>query len=294
MRYLEWSAFMAEIRDLLSLKGLVTEKPSADSTENFDYHLVRLALAPIRAVARAYFRAEVLGIEQVPEGRAMIVGNHNAGITFLEPFMMGAEWYRHHGEEEPLYFLAHDAMVSIPLLRNVLLKFGCIRASMENSKKLFEEGHKLVVFPGGNHEAFRKFSERHTIDFGGHKGFARLAVETDVPVVPMLFIGGHETFFVLHRGERLGKLVHSEKILRSKSFPIAIALPWGVMVGPFFHFPLPAKSTIEFGEPFRPSEVTRRNAGTDSKVEAVYDETTHRLQAMMDRQAARRRLPVIG
>ncbi|MHB8896483.1 MAG: 1-acyl-sn-glycerol-3-phosphate acyltransferase [Candidatus Geothermincolia bacterium] len=285
---------MAEIADLAALEELVTENPSADSTDNFDYHLVRLALAPVRAIARLYFRAEVEGIERVPEGKAMIVGNHNAGITFLEPFMMGAEWYRHHGEDEPLYVLAHDAMVSIPLLRNVLLKFGCVRASMENSRKLFDEGRKLVVFPGGNHEAFRKYTERHQIEFAGHKGFARLAVETDVPIVPMLFIGGHETFFVLTRGERLGRLLHSEKILRSKSFPIAIALPWGLMVGPFFHFPLPAKSTIEFGEPFLPSEVVRRNAKREKKVEAVYDETVGRLQDMMDRQAAKRRFPVIG
>lgn len=285
---------MSHSEDLASLKELVTTNPSADSTDNFDYHLVRLALAPVRVIAKAYFRADVEGIERVPEGKAMIVGNHNAGITFLEPFIMGAEWYRHHGEDEPLYFLAHDAMVSIPLLRNMLLKFGCVRASEENSRKLFDEGRKLVVFPGGNHEAFRKYSERYKIDFAGHKGFARLALDTDVPIVPMVFVGGHETFFVLARGERLGKIFHSDKILRSKSFPIALALPWGLMVGPFFHFPLPAKSTIAFGEPFKPSEVVRRNAGRDKKIEAVYCETVGRLQAMMDEQAARRRLPVIG
>lgn len=272
----------------------MTENLDADSTDNFDYHLVRLALSPVHAIARSYFRAEVQGMEKVPGGRAMIVGNHNAGIVFLEPFMMGAEWYRQRGEDDPLYFLTHDAMVSIPVLRNMLLRFGCVRASVENSRRLFEEGHKLVVFPGGNHEAFRKYSDRHSIDFGGHKGFARLAVETDVPVVPMLFIGGHETFFVLHRGERLGRLLRSERILRSRSFPVAIALPWGVMVGPFFHFPLPAKSTIEFGEPFTPSGVTRRNASRDRKVDAVYTETVQRLQDMMDRQAAMRRFPVIG
>jgi len=285
---------MVDSEELASLAEVVTGNPSADSTDNFDYRLVRLALEPVRSIARKYFRADVQGIERVPEGRAMIVGNHNAGITFLEPFMMGAEWYRHHGEDEPLYFLAHDAMVGIPVLRNMLLKFGCVRASMDNSKKLFEEGRKLVVFPGGNHEAFRKYADRYHIDFGGHKGFARLAVETDVPIVPMVFIGGHETFFVLTRGERLGRLFRSEQILRSRSFPIALALPWGVMVGPFFHFPLPAKSTIEFGKPFKPSEIMRRNAAKEKRVDAVYDETVRRLQSMMDVQAARRRFPVIG
>lgn len=286
---------MAEITDLASLTELGIENHyDADSTENFDYRLVRLALKPVRLIAKSYFRADVQGIDSVPDGRAMIVGNHNAGITFLEPLFMGAEWYRHHGEDEPLFFLTHDTMVSIPLFRNVILKLGSVRASMDNSVKLFEEGRKLVVFPGGNHEAFRKYTDRHKIDFGGHKGFAKLAVETDVPIVPMVFVGGHETFFVLTRGETLGRIFHSEKILRSKAFPISIALPWGVMVGPFFHFPLPAKSTIEFGEPFMPSEVVRRNAKKDRKVQAVYDHTVNTMQAMMDRQAARRKCPVIG
>jgi 1-acyl-sn-glycerol-3-phosphate acyltransferase len=265
-----------------------------DSPDNFDYRLVRLALAPVRAIARSYFRAKVLGIEKVPEGRAMIVGNHNSGITFLEPFMMGAEWYRQRGENDPLYFLAHDAMVSIPLLRTMLLKFGCVRASMENSLKVFEEGGKLVVYPGGNYEAFRKYSERNTVDFGGHRGFARLAVRSDVPVVPMLSIGGHETFFVLTRGERLARMLHTDKLLRSRAFPVSIALPWGISLGPVFHFPLPARCTVEFGEPFKPSGVTEEGADEEQKVDIVYGETMERIQRMMDERASRRRFPVLG
>ena len=130
-----------------ALKEVFTEHLDADSVDNFDYRLVRLALPAVRAIARKYFRAEVEGIERVPKGKAMIVGNHNAGITFLEPFMMGEVWYEQKGDSDPLLFLAHDAMVGLPLLGNVLLKFGCVRASMENSKKIFAEGRKLVVFP---------------------------------------------------------------------------------------------------------------------------------------------------
>lgn len=277
-----------------AIREVIGERLDADSVGNFDYRLVRLALPPVSAISKLYFRAEVLDIEKVPEGPAMIVGNHNAGITFLEPFMMGAVWYRLKGEEDPLYFLAHDAMVGLPVLGNVLLKFGCVRASMDNSKKIFAAGRKLVVYPGGNYEAFRKYSKRNTVDFGGHKGFARLAVEAGVPVVPMLSIGGHETFFVLYRGERLAKLTRADRVLRSRSFPIAIALPWGLMFGPVFHFPLPAKCVVQFGDPFTPSEVFRGKAGVSRKVDSVYDETILRIQKMMDDRAADRRCPVIG
>lgn len=285
---------MTSTDDIGALREVVAERLDADSVGNFDYRLVRVCLSPVRAIARKYFRADVEGIDRVPEGKAMIVGNHNAGITFLEPFMMGEVWYEHKGDSDPLYFLAHDAMVGIPVLGNALMKFGCVRASMENSKKIFAEDRKLVVFPGGNHEAFRKYSERNRVDFGGHKGFARLAVEAKVPIVPMMSIGGHETFFVLWRGERMAKITHADRILRSRSFPLAIALPWGVMIGPWFHFPLPAKSTIEFGEPFEVSDIVARNLKREKKADAVYDETIHRIQEMMDDQAARRKCPVIG
>ena len=285
---------MAATNDMRVLRETVAGGFDADSIDNFDYRLVRLALPAVHAMARLYFRADVRGIERVPDGPAMIVGNHNAGITFLEPFMMGDAWYRSRGESDPLFFLAHDAMVGIPLFGNVLLKFGCVRASMGNSRNIFEAGRKLVVFPGGNYEAFRKYSERYKVDFGGHKGFARLAVETDVTIVPMLSIGGHETFFVLNRGERLARLTRADKVLRSRSFPVSVALPWGVMIGPFFHFPLPAKCTVEFGDPFRPSEVARGNKSLEKKVDSVYKETIRRVQAMMDERASERRFPVIG
>ena len=75
---------------------------------------------------------------------------------------------------------------------------------------------------------------------------------------------------------------------------ISIALPFGVSIGPTFHFPLPAKSTIEIGEPFRPSEIVSSHASAKNKVDAVYDDTIHRIQAMMDVQASKRKFPIIG
>ena len=277
-----------------ALKRLFALNLDPDSLDNFDYELVKLAVPVVKALGKAYFRAEVRGIERVPEGSAMIVGNHNAGITFLEPFVMEAAWYEAKGESDPIYALAHDAIMAFPGLRNLLLRLGCVRANVHNSRRLLAAGKKLLVFPGGNYEAFRKYSERHTVDFGGHTGFARLALEHDTPIVPMLSVGGHETFFVLHRGERLAKLLRTDRLLRSRSFPIALGLPWGLLVGPIFHLPLPAKFCVELGEPFRPSDVTTKRTSMERRTEAVYRATIYRLQAMMDRVAVERRLPIVG
>jgi len=265
----------------------------ADSQDNFDPRVIE-TLPIIDAIGRIYFRSEVRGIEKVPEGPALIVGNHNAGITFLEPFVMAARWYLVKGGKDPLHFIAHDAMVSIPFLSNLLIKGGAVRGGWNNARKVLESGHKLVVYPGGNHEAFRKFTDRNKIDFGGHKGFAKLAVEKNVPIVPVVNVGGHETFFVLTPGQKLAKLLGTDKLLRSKTFAISLALPWGLMLGPLFFFPLPAKFEVEFGEPIYPSECLDKEKTPEQKADDLYDLVTGRMQKMLDRVSSRRLLPVIG
>lgn len=274
-------------------KEILTTNLDPDSFENFDFELVEQIIPLAKRVSRFYFRVDVRGIEKVLPGPAMIVGNHNAGITFLEPIMMGAEWYTIKGKNDPLFFLVHDAMVRIPALGNLLLKFGCVRATKQNSIKIFDNGHKLAVFPGGNSEAFRTFKDRFKIDFAGHKGFARLAIEKNVPIVPMVSVGGHETFFVLHKGERLAKILKLDKLVRSKTCAISIALPWGISIGPVFHLPIPAKCEIEFGDAILPSKVLRGIKG-NRKVDKLYYIVISSLQSIMDRIAAKRRFPVIG
>ena len=50
------------------------------------------------------------------------------------------------------------------------------------------------------------------MDFGGRKGFIRLALEKDVPIVPVVSVGGQETALFLSRGEGLAKLLRLDKM----------------------------------------------------------------------------------
>ena len=284
--------------DVEALKGFVSkitkDDLSPDDVGNYDPELVEQIFPICDAVLTTYFRSEVRGIENIPDGPALIIGNHNAGITFLEPFILGVEWYRKKGFAEPFHFIAHDAMVSIPVLKNFLIRCGAIRANYENAYKVLDAGHKVAIFPGGNHEAFRSFRDRFKIDFGGHKGFAKVAIERNVPIVPEVNVGGHETFFVLTPGHKLAKLLRTDKILRSKTCAVSIALPFIISVGPVFHFPLPAKTEIEIGPPIYPDKATAGIEDFDSKVDRLYEVTVDTLQKIMDGMARKRRFPVIG
>jgi 1-acyl-sn-glycerol-3-phosphate acyltransferase len=279
-----------------TLKSVVTlfgRPMDPDTVQEPDAPLMRLAVHALAPLAK-YFRMEVKGLDNMPEGKALVVGNHNAGITFLEPMFLGAEWYKRTGGRDDLYFLAHDAMVALPVVGNLLMKLGSIRASHQTARRAFEMGRKVVVFPGGNYEAFRPFSQRYQVDFGGKKGFVKLAIRNQVPIVPLLSIGGHETFFVLHRGKWLAEALGVKKYLRSESFPIFLGLPWGIGIGPIFHLPLPAKCLVEVGESIPITGYAPEDVNDPAKLQALYDQVEGAVQAMMDRRAADRKVPLLG
>jgi len=169
-----------------------------------------------------------------------------------------------------------------------LRKFGTVAASPKNAETALKSGAALLVYPGGDHEVHRPIWERHKVDFDGRKGWIRLALEQDVPIVPVVSIGGQETSLFVSRGDRLAKLLMLDKSLRLKVLPISLAVPWGVNVGDFFgHFPLPSKIVVEALAPID----LREEFGADPDLDAVYVEVVARMQAALDALAAERRLP---
>jgi 1-acyl-sn-glycerol-3-phosphate acyltransferase len=149
----------------------------------------------------------------------------------------------------------------------------------------------VLVYPGGDWETHRPSWESAKIDFAGRKGFIRLAIARNVPVVPVVSIGGQETALFVSRGERLARLLRLDRVARLKVLPISLALPWGLNIGDIAgHLPLPAKITIQVMEPID----LRREFGPEPDVDRVYGEIVARMQGTLDALAAERRLPVIG
>lgn len=269
------------------LEGL-TQARGVDRVHELDMGMVRAAQLVIGLMAR-YFRCEVFGLEKVPNGRAILVGNHNGGITSCEPLILGLRWYEHTAYREPLHFLAHDAMLALPALGDILLRLGAIRASHTTANLVLQNDRKVFVFPGGNYEAFRPYWQRYRVDFHRRTGYVRLALRNRAPLVPVLCFGGHGTFCVLSRGERLSRWTGAKKYLRSDAFPLFLGLPWGVGVGPIFHLPLPRKLIVEVGDPVPVDTYDPHSADDPAVLRELGDKVQARVQAMMDRRAAERR-----
>ena len=231
------------------------------------------------------------GLGNVPEeGAVLLVGNHSGGNMSPDSLVFTLAFSTYFGVERRFHQLAHNLVLSVPGL-GFLRKYGAVAASQENAAQALASGAALLVYPGGDHEVHRPSWEGNRVNFDGRRGFVRLALEHDVPIVPVVSIGGQETALFLGRGEGLVRFLQFDKLFRLKVLPISIAVPWGLNVGDMLgHIPLPAKITVEV----LPAIDLREQFGPDPDVDEVYDHVTTTMQEMLDALAAERRLPIIG
>jgi 1-acyl-sn-glycerol-3-phosphate acyltransferase len=264
--------------------------PQADLDER-DPDYIREALPGLWLLSSLWFRGEVRGLGNIPEeGPVLLVGNHSGGNLSPDTTVFTLAFSAYFGVERRFYQLAHNLVLSMPGL-GFLRKFGTVAASPANAEKALRSGAALLVYPGGDHEVHRPTWAGNRVDFAGRRGFVRLALEHDVPIVPVVSIGGQETALFLTRGESLARLLGLDRLLRLKVLPISLAVPWGLNVGDFLgHVPLPAKITIEALPPIR----LRDEFGPDPDVDMAYEHVIRLMQETLDALAAERRLPVLG
>ena len=264
--------------------------PRADLDER-DPDYIREQLPVMWMMASIWYRGEVRGLGNIPDsGPVLLVGNHSGGNMTPDTVLFTLAFSTFFGVERSFYQLAHNLVLAMPWLAP-LRKFGTVAASPQNASQALDSGAALLVYPGGDYEVHRPSWLRNQVDFGGRKGFIRLALERDVPIVPVVSAGGQETALFLTRGEGLARALLLDRVFRLKVLPISLALPWGLNVGDMLgHIPLPAKITVEA----LPAINLRQEFGPDPDVDEVYDHLIRLMQETLDALASERRFPVLG
>jgi 1-acyl-sn-glycerol-3-phosphate acyltransferase len=263
--------------------------PSADDPDSWDPDYIRATLPILRPALKTYFRGEVRGLERIPEGASLLVGNHSGGTMIVDTFLFAVEFYERFGPDRRFHQLAHDVAVRLPATG--IRKYGTLAANHDNARRAFERDAPVLVYPGGDWETFRPTWQSDKIDFAGRKGWIRLALEAGVPIVPVVSIGGQETALFVTRGERVARAVGLDRLARIKVLPVSLGPPFGVnlldMPG---RVPLPAKITLEVMPPI---DLVER-FGADADPDEVYDEVTAEMQGKLDDLADERTLPLVG
>ena len=194
-----------------------------------------------------YFRCETELSEELPEGPSLVVGNHNGMSTTPDTLCHMVAFWRRYGSQRPSFGLAHDLAFRTRPLASWLGAVGALPASHRSARAALDRGAPVLVFPGGDLEACRPYWRRKQIDFAGRRGFARLALRAQVPIVPLVSAGAHESLLLLSDGREVAKALGFPRRFRSKTFPVALALPWGLVLGvPLAHLPLPVKIHSRF------------------------------------------------
>ncbi len=265
-----------------------------DDLDARDPEMLNILSPLLDILAKVYYRLEVEGLERVPDGKALVVINHNSGITFAELLGFGARFVIERGIHDAIYGLGHDKILAVPFLKNFLIKAGGVRASHGRADKVLAADRKILVAPGGNMEAYRPYRDRHRIDFNNRRGFLRLAVRHGAPISPAVFIGGHEAFMVLHDGRQIAEALGLKKFFRIDTFPIFLGMPWGLGIGPIFHLPLPSKCKVRVLDPISTAEYGPEAENDEVALTELYDKVTGAMQTALTEMAAERKWPVLG
>lgn len=249
-------------------------------------------LQPLVGAWLRWFDPEVEGFDHVPaEGPFLVVGNHSGGVYMPDYWAFLHRWVAERGAEAPLYSMAFDFLFGIPGAAALARKMGSVPGSHENADRILDRGHPVIVYPGGDAEDYRPWTERHLVELQGRTGFVRLALRHGVPVVPLVAHGSHDAIIVLTRGETLARRLGFDR-LRINVMPVVAGPPWGVAPVQLPTWPLPAKVTARVGEPLDWSHLPPEAADDPTVVRACYDETVARMQADLDDLHARLPHPI--
>lgn len=218
-------------------------------------------------IIRKYFRLEIEGLDNVPKkGAALLVPNHS-GFTAIDAVMIGNELYR--TRRTIVRMLAHPLWFLGPNIRILAKKMGLVEASKKSGEKLLSRGKKVIIFPEGEKGNFKPTYLRYKLqEF--RRGFVRMAMSAQAPIIPTVVIGAEETNI------NLSQLKIAEK-LRG----IIIPIPLNVL-------PLPAKWKIIFLKPVDMSRYTKEDASNIKLVHRISESVKNSIQKKIDEEIQKR------
>ncbi|MFO1463068.1 MAG: lysophospholipid acyltransferase family protein [bacterium] len=148
-------------------------------------------LSPAFRLLEKYFRYEVHGLDHIPAKRCLVVMNH--GIIPFHGFLLA--WKLLQRRKLMARGLGADFLFQVPGLRELFLKGGAVQADPRNAERLLKQDHIVMLAPGGIYEALIAKSGLRRIPWERRKGFVRLAIKTQTPIVPTYCRGINSAYF---------------------------------------------------------------------------------------------------
>jgi 1-acyl-sn-glycerol-3-phosphate acyltransferase len=142
----------------------------------------------VGAVSKVVWKIEFEGVENIPQhGGVIIAANHQ---TYIDPFWLSLPIKR------PTRYLAWSAAFNWPIVGQCLIWLGAWPLALEGSDpaairrslQWLREGGAVVIFPEGGRSSAAGHLERFKA------GAIRLALEANVPILPVTIKGGNKVW----------------------------------------------------------------------------------------------------
>ena len=280
-------------RKQTGVAGWVSDRASQWSLDGPDWGLMERQKYFWNPLMDYWFRMEMSGWERLPEPPTLLIGIHSGAPFVWDAWTIGVQWWRRFGDSRPLHGTAHDALMALPLVGAYFRRMGVLPAAADSISAALAAGQDVALWPGGERDSLRPWTKRDQAILAGRMGFVRLAIRSQVPIVPISTVGGPDSMPVLATGRRLAKALQLDRVARLKMFPIALQAPWGLSPALLPEIPLPTKIRTTFQDPIELDADPDRAEDRDY-VQSVYDEVCASIQTGMDELARRRRLPLFG
>jgi 1-acyl-sn-glycerol-3-phosphate acyltransferase len=259
---------------------------SADVDEfGLDPHVEEGARPALELLCKRYFRVSVEGADNLPHlGRALMVANRSGAVPW-DGLVLRTALRMERPELPPVRWLSEDSVFHYPFLGVFMNRLGAVRACQENAERLLSQDKLVAAFPEGAQGSGKLFKNRYQLQRFGRGGYVKLALKLGAPIIPTAIIGGEETNPLLARSRLLGRLVGSEHL------PITPTFPW---LGPLGLWPAPVKWRILVGEPIELSNYGSEAADDALLVHRLNEQIRGILQDLLNQATGTRRSVLFG
>lgn len=179
-----------------------------------------------------YFQVRVFGKENVTDKNYLIVANHSGQIA-IDGMLLGAAFLIDIWPPRLIRPMVERFFTGIPFVGSWAAEAGAVLGDRQNAARLLKSGETILAFPEGVKGIAKNTSEFYKLQ-NFSQGFFRLALSSNVEVLPIAIIGAEEFFPLVYQAKKLARW------LGLPALPVT-PLP----------FPLPSPVDIYIGKPYQ-------------------------------------------
>ncbi len=139
-------------------------------------------------IVKAFYPMRCKGLENIPEGPAVVCANHS---NYIDPLLVAAVF----GKENYMHFMAKLELRRVPIIGAVLKKCGICFVdrgksdidAIRSMMRYLKNGDKVFMFPEGTRA-------EHDNEVEAKTGAVRIASKMKVPILPVYIPRGKKVF----------------------------------------------------------------------------------------------------